>query len=83
MALSAHWMGVASVTNSIGHTVEEVAEIRAAWAQGQAAADEVRLAREAAEQKLLLNRTKVERGDNVQLYYAGALVAVMALWLLR
>lgn len=75
--------GLASATNSVGNTVGGIADIREDWARGQQAYDDVRLNREAAELDMLLDRVKVDRGDNVQLYYAGAALAVGALWLLR
>ena len=75
--------GVASTVNSIGHTVEEVADGRVAWARGQAAHDDVALTRDERELNMLLDRTKVDRGDNVQLYYAAGAVALAAILLLR
>lgn len=75
--------GIASAVNSVGYTVEEVADIRESWARGQAAADDVRLDRQEREQSLLLDAVKVERGDNIQLYYAVAVAAAAAVFFLR
>jgi len=75
--------GVSSVTTSIGRTVGTIADIRADWAEGQAAVDDVRLDREEREQGILLDALKVQRGDNITLYFVFGASAVALIMLLR
>ncbi|WP_121630096.1 hypothetical protein [Tropicibacter alexandrii] len=75
--------GVASLANSTGYIVDEVADARAAWAEGQGVVDDVRLSREEREQAMALEALKVSRGDNVQLYMVAGLAAVALIIVLR
>lgn len=73
--------GVASVVTSVGHVVGAATDISDDLAEAKAVRDDVRLDTEEREQGMLLKFLKVDRGDNVQLYYAGAAVALAFLFL--
>ncbi|KPU84695.1 hypothetical protein JI58_02240 [Marinosulfonomonas sp. PRT-SC04] len=73
--------GIASVFTSVGHVVGAATDIRDDVAASNAVWDDARLDTDEREQNMLLRFLKVERGDNVQLYYAGAAVALAFLFL--
>lgn len=68
--------GVASLITGFGHVVGSATDIRDDVAQSNAVWNDVQLDKEEREQGILLNFLKTERGDNVQLYYAAAAVAL-------
>lgn len=75
--------GLASTVGSIGNVVDQGADATESYARGATALDELRAARDERETADFLERFKVERGDNLQLYYAGAAVAVALIFLMR
>lgn len=75
--------GLGDVVGGIGNIVEAGTDIRADIIQSNALFDDQRLETEEAELELLLRKTTVDRGDNVQLYYAIAAAGVAAIFLLR
>ncbi len=75
--------GISSIANSGARTVGSIADARAAWAQGQSAADQPQFDRETHEQDLLLEAAGHERGDNVQMYYVLGAIAVAVIVLFK
>lgn len=74
--------GVSSIANSVGRIGGTVADFRENQARGNAALDNRVLDRQEREADLRNDLIKVERGDNVQLYYAAAGVGLAAVFLL-
>lgn len=78
------WLdGASSIFNSLDRTVGSITNIRENWAAGTEASDNVAFNRDRNQQDLLEDLIKVERGDNVQLYYVLGAAALAAIVILR
>lgn len=74
--------GLAGVTDTVGEIIDTGADAAEDIARGAAAINDERLDREERQQAMFLKSLTTVRGDNVQLYWAGAFVAVLAVILL-
>lgn len=74
--------GLAGVTNTIGGIFDTTANIAEDIARGKDALADQRNENADKKQARFLDRLKVMRQDNVQLYWAGAFVAVLGVVLL-
>lgn len=74
--------GVAGVTNSIEGVTGSLADNAENVARGQSAIWDARQTKDERTLDMQLERYKVLRGDNVQLYWAGAAVAGLVILLL-
>lgn len=81
-AIQGFFNGLAGVTNTVGGIVDTGANMAEDFARGKGAIADQQLDKAEREQDMFLARLKVDRGDNVQLYWAGAFVAVLAVVLL-
>ncbi len=76
------FQGLAGVTSTIGGIFDTGADIAEDIARGKGALADQKNKDDAEEQDLFLDRVKVMRQDNVQLYWAGAFVAILGVILL-
>ena len=77
------WLdGLSGLANSAQRTSGSLADISEDFARGARAQEDRRADRDARELDLLLKRKKVSRGDNIQLYWAGAIALGVTAFLL-
>lgn len=69
--------GLAGVTNTVGGIIDTGANAAEDIARGKGALADQKLDVKEREQDMWLKQTKVERGDNVVLYWAIAFAAVL------
>lgn len=68
--------GIGGIAQRVNHISGELANSAENVARGDRSLWEVRNDKENADQARFLQKLKTQRGDNVQLYYAGAAVAL-------
>lgn len=74
--------GLVGVTNSIGSIVDTGANMAEDIARGKSAIATEQFEKQEREQDLFIDLMKAERGDNIQLYWAAAFVAVLGVVLI-
>lgn len=74
--------GLVGVTNSVGSIVDTGANMAEDIARGKSAIATEQFEKREREQNLFLDMLKTERGDNIQLYWAAAFVAVLGVVLI-